>query len=83
MMQTVLGNVSKMLVDQKGSNSLLYLPLDKLIQQSAAQPSAAAPEASRPAPAAGTPEPPATLEPSAARSRGDALRSRDRASEAR
>ena len=36
MMQTVVGNSSKVLVDQKaGSSSLLYLPLDKLIQQSA------------------------------------------------
>ncbi|TAG78133.1 MAG: FtsH protease activity modulator HflK [Burkholderiales bacterium] len=32
MMQSVLGNTSKVLVDQRsGSNSLLYLPLDKLI----------------------------------------------------
>src|SRR6476660_3851351 len=35
MMQTVLGNSSKVLVDQK-SGSLLYLPLDKLIQQTGA-----------------------------------------------
>jgi membrane protease subunit HflK len=35
MMQSVIGNASKVMVDQKaGSNSLLYLPLDKLIQQS-------------------------------------------------
>ena len=35
MMQSVLGNSSKVLVDQKaGSSSLLYLPLDKLMQQS-------------------------------------------------
>lgn len=51
MMQSVLGNSSKIFVDQKGSN-LLYLPLDKLIQQSAAGAVAA--------PAAGTePTPPA------------------------
>jgi modulator of FtsH protease HflK len=32
MMQSVLGNTSKVLVDQRaGSNSLLYLPLDKLV----------------------------------------------------
>jgi modulator of FtsH protease HflK len=32
MMQSVLGNTSKILVDQRaGSNSLLYLPLDKLV----------------------------------------------------
>lgn len=33
MMQSVLSSTSKVLVDQKGSNSLLYLPLDKLIAQ--------------------------------------------------
>ncbi len=34
MMQQVMGNVSKVLVDQKNGNSLLYLPLDKLIETS-------------------------------------------------
>jgi membrane protease subunit HflK len=34
MMQSVLGNTSKVLVDQKGSNNLLYLPLDKLVERS-------------------------------------------------
>jgi len=29
-----MSNVSKVIVDQKGSNSLLYLPLDKIIQNS-------------------------------------------------
>ncbi len=32
MMQQVMGNVSKVMVDQKGGNSMLYLPLDKLIE---------------------------------------------------
>lgn len=32
MMQQILSRSSKVLVDQKGGNSLLYLPLDKLIQ---------------------------------------------------
>ena len=36
MMQSVLGNSSKVLVDQKAGGNLLYLPLDKLMQQSAA-----------------------------------------------
>ncbi len=31
--EQILSNVSKVIVDQKNSNSLLYLPLDKLIQQ--------------------------------------------------
>jgi membrane protease subunit HflK len=84
MMQTVVGNSSKVLVDQKaGSNSLLYLPLDRLIQQSAppaspvtgtADPSAA--RQSTPPP----PEPTVTLDPSRSR---EALRSRERAGEQR
>jgi membrane protease subunit HflK len=40
MMQQVMGNVSKVMVDQKNGNSLLYLPLDKLIESS--RPSGAA-----------------------------------------
>ncbi|OGS90120.1 MAG: HflK protein [Gallionellales bacterium GWA2_60_18] len=32
MMQQVMGNVSKVMVDQKNGNSLLYLPLDKLLE---------------------------------------------------
>lgn len=34
MMQQVMGNVSKVMVDQKNGSSLLYLPLDKLIESS-------------------------------------------------
>jgi len=34
MMSQVMGNVSKVMVDQKNGNSLLYLPLDKLIESS-------------------------------------------------
>jgi membrane protease subunit HflK len=36
MMQSVLGSTSKVLVDQKSANSLLYLPLDQLIKQAQA-----------------------------------------------
>jgi membrane protease subunit HflK len=36
MMQQVMGNVSKVMVDQKNGNSLLYLPLDKLLATSRA-----------------------------------------------
>jgi membrane protease subunit HflK len=73
MMQTVLGNSSKVLVDQK-SGSLLYLPLDKLIQQSGP------PAAATPAPDVGAVPPRAAapdamaLDPSRSR---DALRSRE------
>ena len=70
-MQTVMNNTSKILVDQKGGNSLLYLPLDKL-QQIVNQPLTGVPEVLS-APAAPTPTPPAID----ARSR-DAFRSRDR-----
>jgi HflK protein len=38
MMQQVMGNISKVMVDQKNGNSLLYLPLDKLIETSRAGP---------------------------------------------
>jgi membrane protease subunit HflK len=63
-MQEILTNTSKIVVDQKGGGgSLLYLPLDKLMQQSAApapapaegapaQAAPAAPEGAAPAPAA-------------------------------
>ena len=37
MMQQILQSTSKVVVDQKGGNNLLYLPLDKLIQSSVAQ----------------------------------------------
>jgi len=69
-MQTVMNNTSKVIVDQKGGNSLLYLPLDKL-QQIVSQPYSGAPEVLTQPPVAMTPAP-ADL-----RSR-DALRSRDR-----
>ena len=34
-MQHILSNVSKVMVESRGSNNLLYLPLDKLLQQGA------------------------------------------------
>ena len=47
MMQSVVGNSSKVLIDQKAGNSLLYLPLDQLLRQGAtAAPSVA--DATRP-----------------------------------
>jgi len=70
--QQMMSNSSKVLVDQKGGNSLLYLPLDKLIQSAggsstflADSPPAKAPDAAAP-----------TAE-STARSR-EAFRSRER-----
>lgn len=38
MMQQVLSSTSKILVDQKSGNNLLYLPLDKLIQMTGSTP---------------------------------------------
>jgi membrane protease subunit HflK len=68
-MQDIMSSTSKVLVDQKGGNNLLYLPLDKLMQM--ANPSAAeAPKAA---------EAVAPQEPTTARSR-EAFRSRDRES---
>ena len=40
MLQSVLDNSSKVLVDQKAGNNLLYLPLDRLIRQNQAAPTA-------------------------------------------
>jgi len=85
MMQAVVGNASKIMMDQKAGHSLLYLPLDKLIQQSGTTPVSAAPAAVEVAPARPQASAPAT-EPSAAvdpgRSR-DALRTRERGGDAR
>jgi membrane protease subunit HflK len=83
MMQSVVGNSSKVLVDQKaGSNSLLYLPLDKLIQQSVPPTVVSTPAAETPAPARA----PAATEPAAAADAGrsrEALRTRERGGESR
>ena len=61
MMQSVLGNTSKVFVDQKQGQSLLYLPLDKLMDstRAAATGSVALPEAARPA----LPDPAAAVDP--------------------
>ncbi|NNM69326.1 MAG: FtsH protease activity modulator HflK [Gallionella sp.] len=76
MMQQVMGNISKVMVDQKNSNSMLYLPLDKLIEASRTG-VAAMPEA---APAL-KPDAPATSQGNdnnAAQRARDSLLSRDR-----
>jgi modulator of FtsH protease HflK len=69
MMQSVLGNSSKVLIDQKSGNSLLYLPLDQLLKQS--QAATAAADNARPV--AQTPEATVTLDPA----RRELPRSRD------
>ncbi len=77
MMQSVLGNSSKVLIEQK-SGSLLYLPLDKLIQQSATAPpapSVTTPDITATPPRASAPaDSSLTLDPSRSR---DALRNRE------
>jgi len=73
-MQQIMSSTSKVIVDQKGGQNLLYLPLDKLIQQSAAQ---SAPASSVEIPRATQAESTPTItEP--ATSRREGMRSRDR-----
>ena len=67
-MQQIMSNTTKVLIDQKGGNNLLYLPLDKIMQATGTGPADAASK-----PAEGAPAP----DPSTARSR-EAFRSRDR-----
>jgi len=71
-MQQVLSSTSKVITDTKGSGNLLYLPLDKLMQQSGSN---GAPEAAVP------PKAPVEAAPAAEggpRSRDGALRNRER-----
>lgn len=70
-MQQIYSSTSKVVVDQKGSNSMLYLPLDKLIQQSSGAAASAEPAVTT------KPAPETLLPADTARSR-DAFRSRDR-----
>lgn len=78
-MQAVLSSTSKALVDQKGS-SLLYLPLDRLLQQGGSVAVAPAPETSAPRVAAPAAPEAAAVDPGRGR---EAIRSRDRPGETR
>jgi modulator of FtsH protease HflK len=73
MMQSVLGNTSKVLIDQKaGTSNLLYLPFDQLLKQSlpGASASANAPAMVDPThPALPAPEAAATVDSSRSLSR--------------
>jgi len=72
-MQQIYGNVTKVLVESRQGNSMLYLPLDKILQMNAAQSADASAPTAVPLPAA-----PATPNlNNDARSR-DAARSRER-----
>jgi membrane protease subunit HflK len=69
-MQQILGSTSKVIVDQKGGQNLLYLPLNELMRMSG-QPGAAEPRVS-------AAETPAAPTPEQIPTRRDSLRSRER-----
>jgi len=77
-LQQILSATSKVIIDQKGGQNLLYLPIDKLIRHSG--------DNATPAPAAGAPTPDSmrsggpteVTPPPRGDDRRDALRSRDR-----
>jgi membrane protease subunit HflK len=73
MVQQILASTSKILIDAKAGSNLLYLPLDKIIQMSAA---GAVPEGQASLPSTRATEPPPAPD-TGARSR-DALRGRER-----
>ncbi|MFZ2300545.1 MAG: FtsH protease activity modulator HflK [Gallionella sp.] len=73
MMQQVMGNISKVMIDQKNGNSLLYLPLDKLMEST--RTAATATEASAAAPAPITSQ---SSDNTAAQRARDSLLSRNR-----
>ncbi|MBF8176570.1 MULTISPECIES: FtsH protease activity modulator HflK [Oxalobacteraceae] len=78
-MQKIFSSTTKVMVDSKGNNSLIYLPLDKLISQSAAPAGAAADVGAIRPPATSSTSAPdtAALEAQESRSR-DSRSSRDR-----
>lgn len=76
-MQQVFSNVTKVMVDSRGGSNLLYLPLDKLMQQGSVQSSVAPVAAAPVAPMSPNSDPQPTSAVDTARSR-DSARSRDR-----
>ena len=79
-MQQIFASSSKVMVDQKGGNSLLYLPLDKLIQSSGAATLPETAAAGRPGSTGEqfAPPPAAVNEPPPAPTAREGLRSRER-----
>jgi membrane protease subunit HflK len=73
-MQQIFSNTTKVMADTKAGNNMVYLPLDKMMAQGAAQEAAGKPAASAPAPTATTA--PAASDPVDTRIR-DNGRSRD------
>jgi membrane protease subunit HflK len=77
MMQSVLGNTSKVLVDQKSGQSLIYLPLDKLLSQAAAPAPESTPPGAPTTTVRNAPVVPSDTSPSADPRGRDALRNRE------
>jgi membrane protease subunit HflK len=83
-MQEVFTNVSKVMVENKSNSNMLYLPLDKIMQQTQAASQAAAAAAVQGSTAAGNPvSPGAENVPAAAPAPAAAPSLRDRLREAR
>jgi membrane protease subunit HflK len=74
-MQQILGATSKVLVDQKAGQNLLYLPLDRIMQMSGQPGPTNLPSVIEAAPPPPAPPPPVQEAPA---TRRDSLRSRDR-----
>lgn len=74
-MQEIYSNVTKVLIDSKAGNNLLYLPLDKIMQMTNQAPATVAASTGAPAPMAGS-----TTSTPASRSLDNAARSRERES---
>ncbi|MFN7645594.1 MAG: protease modulator HflK, partial [Burkholderiales bacterium] len=77
-MQQVLSNTSKVLVESRAGNNLLYLPLDRLLQQASADAARAQSGASGAQPADGRTDAPAVQAPPMPAGTRDGLRGRDR-----
>jgi modulator of FtsH protease HflK len=77
-MQQVYTNVTKVLVESKQGSNLLYLPLDKIMQQSALTGPAASEPAVLPGAAAGAPVVPGVPSSSVDARVRDAARTRER-----
>jgi membrane protease subunit HflK len=76
-MQQILGNTSKVVVDGKGGQNLIYLPLQELMKLSSQSAPASSPQPSEMSPRA-TPDVTSPPLPDAASARRDGLRNRDR-----
>lgn len=73
-MQDILASTSKVFVDQKNGQNLLYLPLDKLMQQAKPSPTSTAPAANNET----TPQTEGeVVAPAAANNGRDVVRNRD------